>query len=351
MRELFESSVERLLADNATPQVRLACDQGAWPDALWDAAAESGFTLAAVPEALGGAGASWDDLFGVLLACGRHGAPIPLPEAILANWLLGRVGLQPIAGRLSFGLGTLLTLSGNRVSGTLARVPWGRHVETVVAVCGGARPAVIALSVADAKQVVRASSSAGEPRDDLHLDNAPAIAMAPLPDELGANVLFNGGALLRSAQIAGALGAVLEMTQRHASERVQFGKPIGNFQAIQHQIAVMAEHAALARSSSETACAEATGGFPLLPLAAAKVNASEAAGIAAGIAHAVHGAIGFTHEHTLHLSTRRLWAWRSEFGSSTHWSGVLGRAVCAGGAPAFWPAVTRGAFESSPIPS
>ena len=347
MRELLESSVERLLAEYATPQVRLACDQGAWPPTLWTAIAESGFALAAVPESLGGAGATWHDLFGVLHACGRNGAPAPLPEAMLANWLLGQAGLAPVEDKLSFGLGEGLAIRGGRVSGNLAAVPWGRDVDVVVGVADAPEPTVVVLDVKDAAQTLLRSNAAGEPRDNLQFDNAPVLAQAPLPGRLGADVLLRGGALLRSVQIAGALEAVLEMTQKHAIERSQFGKPIGSFQAIQHQIAVLAEHAALARSASESACAcaSASAEFELLALASAKVCAGEAAGVAAGIAHAVHGAIGFTHEHTLHLSTRRLWAWRSEFGSATHWSTLIGRAVCARGSRALWPAVTRGSFD------
>jgi acyl-CoA dehydrogenase len=55
----------------------------------------------------------------------------------------------------------------------------------------------------------------------------------------------------------------------------------------------------------------------------------------------VHGAIGFTDEHSLHLKTRRLWAWRMEYGSQTFWSQRLGREVCANGSAALWPMLTQ----------
>jgi len=58
------------------------------------------------------------------------------------------------------------------------------------------------------------------------------------------------------------------------------------------------------------------------------------------IAHEVHGAIGFTYEHALHFATRRLWAWRAEFGDETHWARVLGEGVLARGADALWADVT-----------
>ncbi len=58
------------------------------------------------------------------------------------------------------------------------------------------------------------------------------------------------------------------------------------------------------------------------------------------IAHQTHGAIGFTYEHGLHFATRRLWAWRAEFGSDAYWAGELGRTTLARGAAALWPDLT-----------
>lgn len=349
MREIFESTLERLLADAATPAVTLAAEGGHWPAALWDAVEASGFALAAAPEGAGGAGGSWDDLFVVLRACGRHGAPAPLPEALLANAVLGQCGLAAVSGVLSFST-SRVALQDNKASGALVDVPWGRHAAHVVALSDDAIAPQLLLLPATGLRCTPALNTAGEPRDTLHLDAAVPLACAPLPAGVAQDVLLLGGALLRSAQIAGALQAVLDMTTQYAAERAQFGRPIGAFQAIQHQIAVLAEHAALASVAAEAACAESNsaceGGYALLPIAAAKVCTAEAAGAAAGIAHAVHGAIGFTHEHTLHLLTRRLWAWRSEYGSLTHWSQRLGTAACAGGAQALWPAITAGRFDT-----
>ena len=347
MREIFASTIERLLADTSTPAVVLASESGAWPAALWSAVEDSGFTLAAAPESVGGAGANWDDLFVVLVACGRHNAPVPLPEAMLANWLLGRAGLDTISGPLSFAASSTLRIADARVSGRLADVPWGRHVAHVVALADvDTAPTVVLLAAAAGAQSALRQNIAGEPRDDLDFDNAAVLASAKLPAGLPRDVLVHGGALLRAAQSAGALQATLDLCTRYATERVQFGKPIGSFQAIGHQIAVLAEHVALASVSAEAACVESSAEqLALLPIASAKVCSAEAAGIAAGIAHAVHGAIGFTHEHQLHLTTRRLWAWRSEYGSLTDWSQRIGRAVCAGGAAEFWPMVTRVAAQ------
>ena len=345
MRDILESTVVRLLADHSTPALALACENGDWPAALWQAVADSGFALAAAPESRGGAGASWDELYPVLVACGRHHAPVPLPEAIFANWLLGIAGIDALPGPLSFAAQATLTMEGGRVSGAMAEVPWGRHVDHVVAITSDEQPMLVLLTTAGAVNRRRSLNVAGEPRDGLDFDAVAAVASAPLPDGIAPSVMACGGAMLRAAQSAGALQRLLELCTAHAGERVQFGKAIGSFQAIGHQIAVLAEQVALTSVAAEAACAESgDAGLALLPIAAAKVCSAEAAGVAAAIAHAVHGAIGFSHEHVLHLTTRRLWAWRSEYGSTTDWAQRIGRAVCAGGASAFWPAITAGSL-------
>ncbi|MCS0587901.1 acyl-CoA dehydrogenase family protein [Massilia norwichensis] len=338
---MFDSTVERLFADLASPSAVLACEDGAWPQAMWAAVEESGFPLALAPEALGGAGASWADVCGVIRLAGRYNLPLPLPEAMLANWLLGATGLAPAAGAVSVVGAGSLRLQNGAVSGEALEVPWGDTVPLVVAVTGGPEPAVVLLPTEAASRRDGANTAA-EPRATLLFQDVAPVAQASLPQGWPADVLLLGGAMVRAAQIAGALEGVLALASTYAGERVQFGKPIGSFQAIQHQLAVLAEHTASAVMASEAAFAAAETRIVRLQAIAAKICASEAAGIGAGVAHAVHGAIGFTHEHTLHLSTRRLWSWRSEFGSASAWSQRLGRAVCAAGAESFWPGVTAG---------
>jgi acyl-CoA dehydrogenase len=140
--------------------------------------------------------------------------------------------------------------------------------------------------------------------------------------------------------MAGALESLLEQSVRYVSERKQFGRALGSFQAIQQQLAVLAGHVAAAGIAAEHAFRAADRGDAAFETAAAKVRAGEAAGVAASIAHQVHGAIGFTYEHSLHFATRRLWSWRAEFGSERAWALRLGRAAVARGADALWPDLT-----------
>ncbi len=357
MRELFESTIDRLLADMATPELIRHCEVGHWPTELWTAIEASGFAVAAAPEALGGSDATWGDLYGVVKAAGRHNLPLPLPETILANWLLGQCGLEARNEPLGIAMRSTLSLDAatsgaffdvpwvaptdTRVHGILFDVPWGRNVNHVVAVIPGEKAILVVLARSDA-EISTKRNTAGEPRDDLCFKNAVPIATAPLPGHLSDDVLWWGGSMLRSAQMAGALEAALDLSTRYATERVQFGKPISTFQAIQHQLAQMAQQTGSAIVSAEAAFTESDGPLAAWQIAAAKVCGAEAAGTVAAMAHAVHGAIGFTHEHALQLGTRRLWAWRSEFGNLGHWAQRLGRAVAQGGAALLWPAVTSG---------
>jgi alkylation response protein AidB-like acyl-CoA dehydrogenase len=142
--------------------------------------------------------------------------------------------------------------------------------------------------------------------------------------------------------LAGAIGRVFDMTLEHCKVREQFGRPLGQFQAVQHQMAVMAEMVAAASIAAEAAWAaqanraptpdsQPTEGAGLAPAgwaaALAKARTSEAAAEVAALAHALHGAIGITAAYDLQLHTRRLHEWRMAHGSEDHWHRVLGQLV------------------------
>ena len=136
--------------------------------------------------------------------------------------------------------------------------------------------------------------------------------------------------------MAGALESVLSQTVQYACERIQFGRPIGKFQAIQQSIAVMASEVTAAGTAVEAACEAANRGPARFEIAAAKIRAGMAAGVSAAIAHQVHGAIGFCYEHTLQFGTRRLWSWRAEFGNESSWAQRLGAQAIRRGGDRFW---------------
>jgi alkylation response protein AidB-like acyl-CoA dehydrogenase len=150
---------------------------------------------------------------------------------------------------------------------------------------------------------------------------------------------------MRAEQMAGALERCLEQSLQYAADRRQFGRPIAKFQAVQHNLAVLAGEVAAATTSADAAVsAIARHGIEddrtFLAVATAKIRGGQAAGAGAGIAHQVHGAMGFTREYSLQHRTRRLWAWRDEFDPEAVWAIELGRHVAKHGGDALWATVT-----------
>jgi acyl-CoA dehydrogenase len=352
MQSLFEDTLSRLLDDHLVAEIINGCEQGGWPATLWTQIEALGFGEAAASERAGGSGASWHELYPVVRACGYHNLPAPLPETMLVNWLIGLCGARVVTGPASLAAGLNLSFTETGVSGCLHDVPFGRHVSYVLGTIPSSpsthtpsAPWLTLLRVADAREIRQRSNLAGEPRDTFEFVDCTPVVSCELPPGCAENIILAGGAMLRSAQIAGALERCLDMVVRYAGERVQFGRPISKFQAVQQQIAVLAEEAAASRIAAEVAFATVSDSGPApLPVMSASIRTSEAVETGAAIAHALFGAIGFTHEHSLHLSTRRMWAWDGEFGSARHWADEVGRRVCRLGPRKLWSVIVSGQF-------
>jgi acyl-CoA dehydrogenase len=150
------------------------------------------------------------------------------------------------------------------------------------------------------------------------------------------------GALVRSMQMVGAMQRCLELGLQYASERVQFGKAIARFAPVQDMLVEAAAETAAAVSAAGLAVEHwqpDAGEASIFCSAAAKARCGEAAGKVSALVHQVHGAIGFTQEHVLHHHTRRLWAWRDDFGSESFWNRWLGEQVCAAAGSTLWPRI------------
>jgi acyl-CoA dehydrogenase len=319
------SEARTLLADSAAKAFQeLPADFGA----AWRIMEEAGFALVLVPEAKGGFGGGWEDVNAILRAAGAAGVDLPLAEAIIAN------GVSPGEGTASIATDVKGALSGDRFTGEMHNVAFGRDCARVVAQIDATTAVSVANSGASVMREYR--NLAGEPRADLRFENASAQSF-PGNNAPG---LFQLGALARTCQMAGALNTALTMTIEHAKTRQQFGRAIGNFQAIQQQLAVFASETAAAGAAAASACRAVDRGKGELEIASAKLRANRAVDIATSAAHQIHGAIGITQEHTLHRYTQRLWAWKSEYGNDRFWAAKLGGEIASRGADAFWPALT-----------
>lgn len=307
MESLIAQTAERIFADHVDKALldRAEAPAGVFPDALWRTVQDSGLHLVGRPDS----GSELGDLFGLLKVAGRHALPMPLAEVLMANAVLPDVpdgsGFTTIA-----------------VDGV---APWARAANRVLDLDG-------ALHVSFT--VEPGANIAGEPRDCVHAGQTVAVAV---PSELHLYM-----ALSRTALMAGALERTMEMTIDYAADRTQFGRPIAKFQAIQHSLAVLAGEVAAAVRACDGVIESLGSDGADNQIAAAKARVGEAAGIVAEIAHQVHGAFGFTHEHSLHHYTRRLLAWRDEYGREREWQEQLGRRAAARGADQLWDFITLG---------
>jgi acyl-CoA dehydrogenase len=289
-------TAEKMFADHCDKSLLDAAEQGDFPQALYDLIIEGGFQQLAMPES----GVELADALAVLKVAGRFALPLPLAEMLLANrWLAG--------DRVFASIGP------GDASGAID-VPWGRAVDTVIALSASGEAFVLTDL-----QVEMATNLAGEPRDRI-----TAGASRPLQLEEDGHALL---ALCRAVMMAGGLERALSLSLDYVGEREQFGRPISKFQAIQHHMAVMAAETAAAIRAADAGLAGIGSPRMTEEVAAAKARVGEAVGVVAELAHQVHGAMGYTHEHQLHHTTRRLWAWRDEFGTERLWQERLGRAL------------------------
>jgi len=295
----------------------------------WSSIEEMGFTGLLLSEADGGFGGNWVDAGIVFRLVGYHALALPLVEAVIAARLASSVGFE-LAGIGTIAERTDGKLESGRFTGTVRGAAWGRDASYVVAPSpdGGA----LILPTADAV-IEQRCNVADEPRDVLHFSGVQGT-----PVEAHVHAL---GAAARTMQTAGALDAALAMAVGYVNDRKQFGKPLGKLQAVQQALAVFACEAAASNSGAVGVAQALDRGDSTFEVAAAKLRANMAAGIGTAIAHQAHGAIGFTQEYELHPLTRRLWSWRSEYGSEQFWSKTLGAHVAGLGADEYWADMTR----------
>ncbi|MBM3573598.1 MAG: hypothetical protein FJX52_14760, partial [Alphaproteobacteria bacterium] len=238
---------------------------------LWDKFCASGLDLALCsgePAALG-------DGVLALRAAGRAVARIPAAEAMLARWLAQQ------AGWLETGpFATVLTEAES-----WRRVPWGRAAKVVYLIHDGA----IARHRGPFQMIGQSDNLAGEPRDTIAAPAEPPERSARAMPGID---LLARGALLKAAMMVGAMDETLRLCVIHAGQRVQFGRPIAQFQAVQQMLAQLATQSAAAGAAVDLAAAEAS----VITAAIAKARTSESVNAATDLAHQIMGAMGFTIE-------------------------------------------------------
>jgi acyl-CoA dehydrogenase len=334
--QFFQDMAERLFLDMGQQPVIEAAERGEFPLALWNAITEAGIPLALVAESDGGVGASIAEAVMIARAAGRHAAPGPLVETLLANRLLAQTGAAAVEGPLA------LVFAGtcHALPQQLFKAAWARQAQAIIVVGVSSGGAWVAVTRPGDWDLVDTNDAAGEPRFNLSLAPGANAAMHGLPTPGHYDDAFRIAALLRSGQMLGALEWCMERTVEYASERKQFGREIGKFQIVQQLLAEMASGGLAARAMVEAAVRAGPGQAGLPLLASARSRLGDAIDTTVAVAHQVHGAIGFSYEYGLNFRSRRLLSWRDEFGSVPYWRRQLAQHFLEQGADGVWPALT-----------
>jgi acyl-CoA dehydrogenase len=321
------AELRRLAEDIGTRSFDERIGQRGLPDdfdaTAWRHLQDAGLTrLTSDPES----GGSPTELALVLRVLARHAVSVPLAETdVLAGWLAGRAGLDvPDEGPLTIAIGQAGTT-------TVPGVPYaGAAAAVVLALRDGS---ALQVAVAHPAAITNGHNLGGEPRSTIDVD-IPVDAENFVIIDGAADELMRRGAWARCVQALGALDAAVEFSVAHTRERVQFGRPLSTFQAVQHTLASMAGEVERARAATELAVAAvAEHGFDSAQadyaVTVAKVVLGRIVPPVVTAAHQLHGAIGVTLEHRLWLATMRARSWIDEFGDTAAHARRLGRLALA----------------------
>jgi alkylation response protein AidB-like acyl-CoA dehydrogenase len=355
-QQLLVATARDFLRKHCPPETaqRLALDERGFDDALWRRMAELGWPGLLIPGDLGGSDGSVLDVILLVEEMGRAGLPGPfVASAVVATSLLLAAGSAEQRRRLIPALAT-----GQRIA-TLALVEDGgsfdphvaalrcevpgqltgtklfvkdAHVATdlVVALRRGEllllpvdRPGItrLPLDTLSGEKLFEVTFDAVEVRDDDRIGQAGRGA-----DALATALTV--GALARTAEMVGAAQRVLDLAVEHARTRVQGGRPIGGYQAIQHACADLVRDVDTSRGLLYAAAWSVSEGRPAASdVATAKAYAGEACLTVARRGHQIFGAIGYCEEHPLHLLHKRIQAASVDFGDAGQHLETVARSI------------------------
>lgn len=308
----FLEGFSRLLADVADMAAVRAVHGQASTNAMWQALTESGFVDALVHEAHGGAGLCRAEVLPLLMLAGQHLLPVAFAHTVVARMLIATAGEAPPVD------GPILLWPVGPSGALRSHVPPAAFEAGHALVQHGASFRILPLRTCDV-----------EDGFGFHVAMLVADVPALLEFEMEGCDLLDWAAALTALSSAGAIVRVLKLSQQHVTEREQFGRALGNFQAIQHLIAQAAEQSVLAATAARIGFSGEGVGVDPMRVAVAKTLTAKAASDLSRIAHAVHGAIGISEEHDLQLYTRLLKRWQLSYGMEDFWADRIGAARIA----------------------
>jgi hypothetical protein len=306
----FAAGVRDLLTDVASPEALRAAwdsDDGRIPG-LWPRLAEIGLLGSTLPAELGGLGLDARSILPAMVESGRAALPEPLVETLVGSALLAASGGElaqhwlPMVAEgkavIAVGLGPGSLVSAAQWADLLLLLDDTGQLHAVDAASATVQPAP------SVDRGVRLGRVVWQPGHGTRLE-----AAEPGP-------AFDLVAVMVAAQLVGLADAMLDRSVGYAMTREQFGRPIGSFQAVKHQLADVYVATAFAKPVVARAAWSVALGRPTRSRDAshAKYAAGRAAARAARTALQVHAGIGYTFEHDLHIWMKRSWSLTSLWG-------------------------------------
>ena len=335
----LRNSARAFLADHSSPahvRALMETELGHDPSVWKRIGAELGWTAVAIPEAYGGLGLSWvevvalQELMGEALFCAPYLSTICLAASAIEaggdeqqkTRLLGSLAGEGTVAALAWGGNVRFRRNGEdyELTGTVRPVVDGHSADLLVVAAraddAGDDTAVSLFAVPattpGVERTVLPTLDRTRRLADLRCDGARVPRGLRLGVEGGGGPAVERalhlGAIALAAELVGVSQRALDLSVAYAKERVQFGRPIGSFQAIKHKCADMMVKLEAARSATYwAACAAAEPENEALALAAssAKAAASDAAFFCTGSALQIFGGVGFTSEYDIHLYLKR----------------------------------------------
>ena len=338
-QQMMAGVLRDLLSDHCQPADlrRLMESDAVRDDARWALIADLGLAGVLVPEDAGGLGLAPVDFVQIAEACGYAALPEPLVEntGVALPLLVELAGEGAAAETAERALAGEITLSLAHPANLFAA-----DADTAAAILVVAEDEVRLVEPGAAGLVWQHSIDPFRRLFTLDIPGAvPGIRLAGLGDANSAlNATFERGALFAAAQMVGIAQRCVDMAVDYAKERQQFGKPIGSYQAIKHQLATCQVRIEFARPVLYAAAAQ----LPQRDLQArarvsqAKLAAAAAADLAARTAVQVHGAMGYSWEVDVHFFLKRALALTAWWGNPAfHRNRVADRVLSAPIGPEF----------------
>jgi len=333
---LLQQTVRDFLDGECTvEQVRAMWDltTGRSPE-FWGKLAEIGVPGLLVPEENDGLGMDEIDMVLVLEETGRAGLAEPvIHTAAVAVPMLAESGNAGVAATWlpKIAEGAAIVSVGHDQSPFVSDA----HIADLLLLCDGN-----AVHAVQSEQVELTAQKANDPAKKIFsVAWTPSAETVLVDGEAGAVLqaaAFDRGTLACAAQLLGVGEKLIEMAVLYATQRKQFGVPIGSFQAIKHMLANEKVKVEYARTLVYRASHSVAKNVPSrsVDVSMAKIAASEAAVATAKTALQVHGALGYTWEQDLHVWMRRAWSLDAAWGSVAFHRARLAAAVIDGDHPA-----------------